>query len=330
MENSFNRLRRLRGSNTLREMLSSVHLRREQLVAPLFVREGLGKPEEIASMPGQYQHSLASALETARRWSDIGLPAVLLFGIPQHKDATGSQASDENGIVQRLVRDLKRALPRLVVITDVCLCEYTHHGQCGLLADGKGANGGEVHVDNDATIELLARTAVSHAAAGADIVAPSAMMDGQVKAIRQGLESGGFVNTALLAYSAKFASCFYGPFRDAAQSAPQVGHRRGYQMDFRSPSQAVLEAAADIDEGADMIMVKPAWTYLDVIAQLRQRFDVPLAAYHVSGEYSALKAAARMGWLDERQAVLEVTTAIKRAGADIIITYFAEQLAGWL
>jgi porphobilinogen synthase len=328
------RLRRLRNSATLRDMLASVSLRREELIAPLFVREGQNLREEISTMPGQYQHSVDTAMETLQRWSDMGIPAVLLFGIPDHKDAQGSEAWNDSAAVQRLVRQIKKSLPRMVVVTDVCLCEYTHHGHCGVLRGegqpkGHAAHAGEV-VDNDATLELLARTALSHAAAGADIVAPSAMMDGQVQAIRTALDRQDFKMTAIMGYSVKFASCFYGPFRQAAQSAPQFGDRRTYQMDGRSPRQAAMEAAADLAEGADILMVKPAATYLDIIAEIRRRFDAPLAAYHVSGEYSALRAAARLGYLDERQAVLEVTAAIKRAGADLIITYFAEQLAGWL
>ena len=321
------RLRRLRRHPTLRAMLQSVRLDRSELIAPLFVHHPLSGPREIPAMPGQFQHSLDSALDTVRRWADLGLPAVLLFGIPSAKDPQGSGAWDEAGAVQELTRRIKQALPRIVVITDVCLCEYTDHGHCGLLrrqADGR------VDVDNDATLELLARVAVSQARSGADIVAPSAMMDHQVAAIRAGLDKAGLHDTAILSYAVKFASSFYGPFRQAAGSAPREGDRRGYQMDPAAPDQAVLEAVADLREGADMLMVKPAATYLDVIARVRREVDVPLAAFHVSGEYACLKAAARAGWLEEKPAVLEVTTAIKRAGADLIITYFAEDLAKWL
>jgi porphobilinogen synthase len=279
-------------------------------------------------MPGQFQFSADTALQTARRWADAGLRAVLLFGVtePNRKDAVGSEAWNDSAAVQRLTRELKGALPQMVVITDVCLCEYTDHGHCGTITD----RGGRRDVDNDATLESLAKVAASHARAGADIVAPSAMMDGQVGAIRSTLDNEGFVNTGILSYAVKFASSMYGPFRDAAESTTQFDDRRTYQMDYRAVRQAFTEAAADIGEGADIIMVKPAATHLDVIAEVRRRFDVPLAAYHVSGEYAALHAAAGNGWLDLKDAAIEVTTAIKRAGADLIITYFAEQLAGWL
>ncbi len=321
------RLRRLRHNSTLREMLAEVSLSTSDFVAPLFVREGEGVRLEIPSMPGQYQLSVDSGMETVRRWADAGLRAVLLFGIPDVKDAQGSQAWDEGGSVQRLSRQIKSDLPEMLVITDVCLCEYTDHGHCGLLHKGNATVG---DVDNDATLELLARTAVSHARSGADVVAPSAMMDGQVAAIRQALDAEGFAMTAILAYAVKFASSLYGPFRDAAESPPSFGDRRTYQMDHRAPRQSMLEAQSDLDEGADMLMVKPAAAYLDVIAAVRNRFDAPLAAYHVSGEYAMIKAAARAGWIDERAVALEVTRSIKRAGADMIITYFAENIADWL
>lgn len=321
------RLRRLRKSPTLRKMLASVRLCRDELIAPLFVREGQGVTQEISSMPGQYQLSVDTALETVRRWADKGLPAVLLFGIGEVKDATGSGAWDDSAATQRLIGEIKRAVPEMVVITDVCLCEYTDHGHCGPI---RKRGDGQMDVDNDAALELLAKTAVSHARAGADIAAPSAMMDGQVAAIRAGLDEAGFEGTAIMSYAVKYASSLYGPFRDAVQSAPQFGDRRSYQMDYRSGRQCILEAAADVQEGADMIMVKPATAYLDIISEVRRRFDLPLAAYHVSGEYSMIKAAAQVGWLDEKNAALEITTAIKRAGADLIITYFAEQLAEWL
>ncbi|HDZ20975.1 hypothetical protein LCGC14_0254010 [marine sediment metagenome] len=321
------RLRRLRVNETLRDMLTEVSLSRNELIAPLFVREGGGIYNEIASMPGQFQHSVDTAMQTIRRWADKGLPAVLLFGIPDDKDAVGSGAWDDGAATQKLIGLIKNDLPNLVVITDVCLCEYTDHGHCGTLRERPD---GRTDVDNDATLESLAKTAVSHARAGADIVAPSAMMDGQVAAVRSGLDEAGFDGTSILSYAVKFASSLYGPFRDAAESSPKTGDRRTYQMDYRATGQSVLEARLDIDEGADMIMVKPALAYLDVIAEVRRRFDLPLVAYHVSGEYSMIKAAAAAGWLDERGAAVEVTTAIKRAGADLIITYFAEQLADWL
>jgi porphobilinogen synthase len=308
-------------------MLAQVRLSRKELIAPLFVRPGEGIRAEIPSMKGQFQHSVDTAIQTVRRWADAGLPAVLVFGIPEAKDAVGSAAWDPNAPVQRFCRQIKKALPHVVVITDVCLCEYTDHGHCGRLTERPD---GTKDVDNDATLELLARAAVSHARSGADIVAPSAMMDGQVAAIRNALDSEGLATTAIMSYAVKFASSLYGPFRDAAESPPKFGDRKTYQMDFLAPRQAILESRSDLDEGADIIMVKPAAAYLDVIAAVRRRFDAPLAAYHVSGEYAMIKAAAMQGWLDEKAVVLEITSAIKRAGADLIITYFAEQLADWL
>jgi len=321
------RLRRLRYRAALREMLAEVRPSPKDLIAPLFVRPGVGIRREIASMPGQFHYSPETALETIRRWADAGLPAVLLFGVGQRKDPQGSEAWDAKAAVQSLCRQIKQALPEMVVITDVCLCQYTDHGHCGVL--GRGTDG-RMDVDNDATLQALARTALSHAQAGADMVAPSAMMDGQVAAIREALDEAGFVETGILSYAVKFASSFYGPFRQAAESAPQSGDRRSHQMDYRAGRQAILEARSDIAEGADVVMVKPAGAYLDVIAAVRNACHVPLAAYQVSGEYAAIKAAAAAGWLDERAAVVEMTTAIKRAGADLIITYFAERLAGWL
>ncbi len=308
-------------------MLAGVRLSASELIAPLFVRDGSGIRAEIASMPGQFQLSVDRAMETVRRFSDLALPAVLLFGIPSRKDAEGSSAWDEGQPVQRLCREIKQAFPRMLVITDVCLCEYTDHGHCGVV---RRRADGSAEVDNDATCELLGKVAVSHAAAGADIVAPSAMMDGQVAAIRGALDAAGRGDVGILSYTVKFASSLYGPFRSAAESAPRFGDRRSYQMDYRNRRGVWSEAACDIDEGADIVMVKPAGAYLDVIAELRRRTDVPIAAYQVSGEYSAIKAAAAAGYLDERAVVMEVTTAIKRAGADLIITYFAEQLANWL
>ena len=321
------RLRRLRYSETLREMLAEVRLSPDDLISPLFVREGTGVKHEISTMAGQHQHSVDTALETVRRWADKGLRAVLLFGIPDTKDAVGSGAWDDDAATQRLTREIKSALPEMLVVTDVCLCEYTDHGHCGTLYERPR---GGIDVDNDATLESLAKAALSHARAGADIVAPSAMMDGQVATIRQALDQGGLQNTAIMSYAVKFASSLYGPFREAAESPPKLGNRRSYQMDYRTVRQSALEAKSDIDEGADIIMVKPAMAYLDVIAEVRRTFDVPLAAYHVSGEYAMIKAAAQAGCLDERGAVMEITTAIKRAGANLIITYFAEQLAQWL
>jgi len=308
-------------------MLAETHLSHNDLIAPLFVREGEDIRAEIPSMPGQFQHSVDTAMETVRRLADSGLPGVLLFGIPDSKNAVGSQAWNEDAAVQRLCRKIKAELPGVLVITDVCLCEYTDHGHCGKLSAGPD---GAADVDNDATLELLARTALSHARSGADIVAPSAMMDGQVAAIRRALDGEGFHGTAIMSYAVKFASALYGPFRDAAESPPAFGDRKAYQMDFRAARQAIPEAQEDLDEGADILMVKPALAYLDLIAAVRGRFDAPLAAYHVSGEYAMIKAAARAKWLDEKAVAVEISTAIKRAGADMIITYFAEQLAGWL
>ena len=317
--------------DSLRESIGKVRpevvLRPEDFIAPLFVCEGTGVEQPIASMPGHCRHSVDTALETIRRWAGDGVRAVLLFGIPDRKDPLGSEAWNEQAAVQRLCRRLRDELPDLLVITDVCLCEYTDHGHCGPLAPRPG---GGVDVDNDAALELLAKAALSHARSGAHLVAPSAMMDGQVAAIRRVLDHQGLRSTGVLSYAVKFASSLYGPFRDAAGSCPQCGDRRGYQMDPRSPRQAMLEAQADVDEGADLLMVKPAAAYLDIIAAVRRRFDLPLVAYHVSGEYAPIKAAAANGWLDEKAAALEITASIKRAGADLIITYFAPQLVGWL
>ena len=321
------RLRRLRASAALRDMLAEVNFTVSNLVAPMFVRKGKGIRQEIPSMPGQFQFSVDTALETVRKWAGKGLPAVLLFGIPEAKDDVGSEAWDDSAAVQSLCRQIKQNVPEMLVITDVCLCEYTEHGHCGTLAE---LPTGRMDVDNDRTLVSLAKTALSHARCGADIVAPSAMMDGQVGAIRSALDAENFPHTAIMSYAVKFASSMYGPFRDAAESAPKFGDRRTYQMDWRTGSQAIAEAEADLAEGADILMVKPAATYLDLIADVKNRFDAPLAAYHVSGEYSAIKAAAMQGWLDERGAAVEITGAIRRAGANIIITYFAEQLANWL
>jgi porphobilinogen synthase len=308
-------------------MLGGTRLCVSDLIAPLFVCEGAGVRQEIGSMPGQFQCSIDTAMETVRRWADAGVPAVLLFGLGDKKDAIGSGAWDDRAAVQRLTREIKKSLPQVLVITDVCLCEYTDHGHCGTLRQRAD---GATDVDNDATLQSLAKAALSHAAAGADIVAPSAMMDGQVAAIRAALDKAGHQDAGILSYAVKFASSLYGPFREAAQSAPQSGNRRGYQMDYHCPRGIISEALADIEEGADMVMVKPAGPYLDVLARLREAVDVPLAAYQVSGEYSAVKAAAARGWLDEQAVALEITTALKRAGADLIITYYAEQLAHWL
>ena len=322
LPHTFRRFRRLRRSQALRDLVRETRLSPQGFVYPLFVTHGDNVRREIDSMPGQYQLSLDNLPAEAEELRSLGIPAVLLFGLPASKDDAGSEAYDDDGIVQRAVRTLKQASPDLAVITDVCLCEYTSHGHCGVVVDGE--------VDNDQTLPLLARTAVSHAQAGADIVAPSDMMDGRVAAIRVALDEAGFAATPIMSYAAKQASAFYGPFRVAAGSAPQFGDRRGYQMDPANAREAMREIEADIEEGADIVVVKPALPNLDLIARARDRFDLPLAAYNVSGEYAMVKAAAAAGYLDERLATLEVLTAIRRAGADIIITYHAKEAARWL
>lgn len=316
------RLRRLRRTAPLRALVRETRLDPQQLIYPLFVRGGRRVREPISSMPGQFRLSvdeLVAEVGTARR---LGVEAILLFGLPDAKDPLGKGAYAEDGIAQEAVRALRAAHSDLVIMTDVCLCEYTSHGHCGVVADGE--------VDNDATLDLLTRTAVSQAAAGADVVGPSAMMDGQVAALRRGLDEAGFGHVAIMSYSAKYASAFYGPFREAADSAPQFGDRRGYQMDAANVREAEREVALDLAEGADVVMVKPALAYLDVIARVRPAVPVPLAAYNVSGEYALVKAAAQQGWVDESRVVLEILTAIARAGADLIITYHAKEVAGWL
>ncbi len=313
------RMRRLRAGEPLRNLVRETRLTPGQLILPLFVCPGEGVRREIAAMPGNFQLSIDQLIKECEEARSLGVGGVILFGIPEHKDEEASGAYAEDGIVQRAVRALKREVPGLLVITDVCNCEYTNHGHCGKVVGGE--------VDNDATLEWLARTAVSHARAGADIVAPSDMMDGRVAAIRRALDAAGFQMTPVLSYAAKYASVFYGPFREAAESAPQFGDRRGYQMDPANAREAMREIELDIEEGADMIMVKPALPYLDIIRRARDRFDLPLAAYQVSGEFSMIVAAARNGWLDRERAVLESLTAIRRAGADIILTYFAKEAA---
>ena len=306
----------------MRGLARETRLSVSDFVYPLFVTHGTGVRREIDPMPGQYQMSLDVLKLEARDAFELGVPALLLFGIPASKDGTGSDAYAPNGIVQNAIRTIKEAVPQMAVIGDVCLCEYTDHGHCGVLDNGR--------VDNDSSLELLARAAVAQAEAGVDIVAPSAMMDGQVGAIRKALDESGFEDLPIMGYSAKYASAFYGPFRAAAESTPQFGDRRGYQMDSANVRQAMIEIAQDLEEGADIVMVKPALAYLDVIAAARHRFDVPVAAYNVSGEYSMLKAASANEWLEERTAALEMLTSIKRAGADILITYFAKDAARWL
>lgn len=322
------RMRRLRGHPALRRMAQEVHLSPEHLILPLFVRPGRGERRPIASMPGHCQGSVDQVVELARDAERAGVGGVILFGIPPAKDARGSDALSDQGIVPQAVRALKETTRELAVITDVCFCEYTDHGHCGVVNDKTG----RVDVDNDATLQLLGEQAVVHARAGADMVAPSGMMDGMVGAIRNALDRSGYSHVPIMSYAAKYASSFYGPFRDAAESAPQFGNRASYQMDVAAPAeQALREVALDLKEGADWIMVKPALAYLDVLHAVRQEFPgVPLAAYNVSGEYSMVKAAAAAGWLDERSVVLEVLTAIRRAGAAAILTYWAMDVARWL
>jgi porphobilinogen synthase len=329
------RLRRLRKSGVLRDMVRETELTPAHLVQPLFVQLGEERTP-VESMPGVERLSISNAVEEAGQVHALGVPAVLLFGIPADKDEQGSGAYDDEGVVQLAVRALKEAHPDLVVITDVCLCEYTSHGHCGVVVSASEASGArgaqprEGTVDNDLTLELLARAANSHAAAGADAVAPSDMMDGRVGALRAQLDAEGHKDLPIIAYSAKFASAFYGPFREAAESTPAFGDRRSYQMDPANADEAVREALLDVEEGADVVMVKPALPYLDVIRRVKEATRVPVAAYNVSGEYSMLKAAAERGWLDERAAVLEALTSIRRAGADIVITYYAKDVAEWL
>ncbi len=314
-----NRMRRLRSSPSMRRLVRETCVSVDDLVYPLFVREGEGIKEPITSMTGCFHFSPDTIAAEAAEVVSLGIPAVLLFGLPGRKDEIGSEAWAENGVVQRAIREIKGATPELLVITDVCLCEFTSHGHCGVIREGK--------VDNDPTCELLAKMALSHVQAGADIVAPSDMMDGRVKYIREALEENGFEDVAIMSYAAKYASAFYGPFRDAAESAPAFGDRRAYQMDPANADQAMAEIALDIEEGADIVMVKPALAYLDIICRARQRFDCPIAAYNVSGEYMMVKSSAAAGLSDEQATMMEILNAIKRAGADILITYFSKEVA---
>lgn len=316
------RLRRMRQNERLRGLVRETHLHIDQLVYPLFIAEGINQPREIAAMPGIMQWSLEHLGREVERIAKLGIPAVLLFGIPNEKDDIGSQASAQQGIIQQAIRRIKAEIPEMLVITDVCLCEYTSHGHCGVIANG--------NVQNDASLDFLSRMALSHAEAGADIVAPSDMMDGRVGAIRRTLDEHGFSQTPIMSYAAKFASGFYGPFREAAGSVPQFGDRRSYQMDPANGREALREIDQDITEGADIIIVKPALAYMDMIRQIRDHCNLPIAAYNVSGEYSMVKATAQRGWIDEKRIVLEILTGIRRAGADIIITYFAPDIAHWL
>ena len=316
------RLRRLRRTEALRSLVRETQVEVGDLVYPLFVMPGSGIREEVASMPSIFRYSVDQLSQAVEDIVKLEIPAILLFGVPEYKDELGTSAYQSEGIIQRAVRAIKKSAPELIVITDVCLCEYTSHGHCGVVVDN--------YVDNDKTLELLARTAISHAEAGADIVAPSDMMDGRVKAIRQALDENGFQHTLILSYAAKYASAFYGPFREAVEATPQFGDRNSYQMDPPNWREALREVEQDISEGADIVMVKPALAYLDIICRVRDTFNYPLAAYNVSGEFAMVKAAAQHGWIDERQIVLEILTAIKRAGADIIISYHAKEAARWL
>ncbi|MDQ7786094.1 MAG: porphobilinogen synthase [Thermodesulfovibrionales bacterium] len=313
------RPRRLRKNETIRRMVRETSLSPDNFIYPLFVTFGKGVRKEISSMPGCFQESVDRIKKHAKEVYSLGIPSILLFGIPEQKDEIGSGAYDPHGVVQHAIEAIKDSVPGLYVITDVCMCEYTSHGHCGLIRDGD--------VDNDSTLELLAKEAVSHAKAGADMVAPSDMMDGRVDAIRFVLDEEGFEELPIMSYAAKYASAFYGPFREAAESAPQFGDRRSYQMDPANRREALREVELDIEEGADIVMIKPALSYLDVISDVKDMFDVPVAAYNVSGEYSLIKAAGKLGWIDEQRAMMEVLTSIRRAGADLILTYFAKDAA---
>jgi porphobilinogen synthase len=316
------RLRRLRGSENIRRLVRETEISPADFIYPMFAIYGEDVRNPVPSMPGVFQLSIENLVADLEEVVDLNIPGVIFFGIPEKKDGLGSSAYDENGIMQRAVHEAKSAYPDLLIITDVCLCEYTDHGHCGPVENGV--------VVNDKTLELIARTAVSHARAGADIVAPSGMMDGQVNAIRTALDSEGFEHIPIMAYSAKYSSSFYGPFRDAAESAPQYGDRRGYQMDPPNSNEALREVAMDIEEGADIVMVKPALSYLDIIRRIKDEFQWPVAAYNVSGEYAMVKAAAQMGWIGEKRVAMEILVSIKRAGADMILTYFAKDAAKWI
>ncbi|PRX39472.1 porphobilinogen synthase [Planifilum fimeticola] len=320
--NPFRRHRRLRQTGIIRSMVRETRLDVTDLIAPLFVVEGENVREEVPSMPGVFHFSVDRMEEELSQLVDLGIPSVIVFGVPSKKDAVGSEAYAEEGIVQRAIRRIKERYPDLYVIADTCLCQYTDHGHCGVVRDGV--------IVNDESLELLTRTAVSQARAGADMIAPSNMMDGFVRSIRQGLDEAGFEYTPILSYAVKYASSFYGPFREAAHSAPQFGDRRSYQMDPANVREALREAASDVEEGADLLMVKPGLAYMDIICRVRERFDLPIVAYNVSGEYAMVKAAAERGWIDERGVVMELLTGMKRAGADLILTYHAKDAARWL
>jgi porphobilinogen synthase len=326
MRRLVHRPRRLRRSPALRNLVRETQLDAHDFILPLFVSEKIDKRRPIASMPGVFQLSVKEIADEAHAAHDLGLQAVLLFGVPEQKDEHATGAYAENGVIQKALRSIKSKCPDLLTVTDVCLCEYMSHGHCGVTR----IDGDHFHVLNDESVELLVKTSLSHAAAGADMVAPSDMMDGRIGAIREALDSAGFDQTGIISYAAKFASAFYGPFRDAAESPPQFGDRRSYQMDIANANEALREVALDIDEGADIVMVKPALPYLDILWRVHQRFGKPTAVYNVSGEYAMVKGAVEKGLLDERAAVLEIMTALKRAGADIIVTYWARELAKWL
>jgi porphobilinogen synthase len=313
------RPRRLRKNETIRKMVRETSISPDDFIYPLFVTYGRGVKKEISSMPGCFQESVDKIVKHAKELYSLGIPSVILFGIPEHKNKIGSSAYEEHGVVQNAIRAIKDKVPELYVITDVCLCEYTSHGHCGVIKNGT--------VQNDPTLELLSKEAVSHAKAGADMVAPSDMMDGRVKAIRLALDKEGFHEIPIMSYAAKYASAFYSPFREAAESTPQFGDRRSYQMDPANRREALREISLDIEEGADIIMVKPALAYLDIVSDAKDTFDVPIAAYNVSGEYSLVKAAGKLGWIDEQRVMMEILTSIKRAGADLILTYFAKDAA---
>ncbi|MFZ3064324.1 MAG: porphobilinogen synthase [Nitrospirota bacterium] len=313
------RLRRLRQTENLRKLVRETRLSPDNFIYPLFIVHGKGIKKEIPSMPGNYQQSIDNIVKDAKEAYSLGILAVILFGIPEHKDELASEAYAKKGIIQQAIKAIKDKVPELIVITDVCLCEYTSHGHCGVIKKGK--------ILNDPTLQLLAKEAVSHAKAGADIVAPSDMMDGRVSAIRSALDKEGFIDTSIMSYAAKYASSFYGPFRDAAESTPKFGDRRTYQMDPANAREAIREVELDIEEGADIVMVKPALSYLDIIYRVKNEFNLPVAAYNVSGEFSIIKAGAKLGWIDEKRMMMEVLTSIKRAGADLILTYFAKEAA---
>ncbi len=316
------RPRRLRRNENIRRLVRENQVTIDDLIMPLFVTEGKNVRNPIGSMPGNFQLSIDLLVKEVKNIHGLGIPAIIIFGIPEHKDAIGSDAMSNEGIIQRAIREIKQAVPDMYVITDVCFCEYTDHGHCGVIKNGE--------VDNDSTLEMLGKQVISHARAGVDMVAPSGMMDGMIGAIREALDNDGFSNIPIMSYAAKYASAFYGPFREAAESTPQFGDRRAYQMDPSNSREALYEVELDINEGADIIMVKPALPYLDIIRKVKDQINLPVAAYNVSGEFSMVKAAAQLGWIDEKKVALEMLTSIKRAGADMILTYFAPDVAKWL